>query len=113
MKVSFNGVLENVATFETSGEVTVGTVVMMGGNGTVKACTDKAVFCGVLLAEKDGLASVQLAGYAKVPYTGSVSVGYQALVAGADGAVKVDATAGMNRLVVDVDTTNSVCGIIL
>ena len=47
------------------------------------------------------------------PYTGSVSVGYQALVAGADGAVKVDATAGMNRLVVDVDTTNSVCGIIL
>ena len=80
MKVSFNGVLENVATFETSGEVTVGSVVMMGGNGTVKACTDKAVFCGVLLAEKDGLASVQLAGYAKVPYTGSVSVGYQALV---------------------------------
>ena len=42
MKVSYEGVAEQVATFQVDGAsnpaVQVGTVVALSGNGTVKAC---------------------------------------------------------------------------
>lgn len=66
MKVSYEGVAEQVATFQVDGAsnpaVQVGTVVALSGNGTVKACPASTAPAGVVLGVKDGLAAVQVAG---------------------------------------------------
>ncbi len=111
MNVCFNGYNEGIATFEADSTVTVGGPVEMASNGKVKAAQNKS-FCGICVSLRDGYAAVQLNGYVKVGYSGSVTVGYNKLVC-ADKKVKADLTNGRDVLVVDVDTTNSVAGIIL
>ena len=64
MKVSYEGVAEQVVTFQVDGAsnpaVQVGTVVALSGNGTVKACPASTAPAGVVLGVKDGLAAVQV-----------------------------------------------------
>lgn len=54
MKVSYEGVAEQVATFQVDGAsnpaVQVGTVVALSGNGTVKACPASTAPAGAVLA---------------------------------------------------------------
>ena len=78
MEISLNGYGEQVATFAVSGEVKVGMPVKISANGTVAPCVAKDKFCGVVLSLRGGYAAVQMAGYAKLPYTGTKpTVGYQ------------------------------------
>ncbi len=100
MNVSFNGYNENMTTFEVADGVKANTPVMVFDNGKVKAAN--GVFCGVCRGVKNGYAVVQLNGYVRVPYSGSVAIGYNKLSAAA-GKVKVDTTAGRDVLVVDKD----------
>lgn len=129
MKVSFNGYGENVATFECAEGVSKGKLVKISDNGKVSACSSGDKFCGVAIDIRNGFASVQLSGYTTVKINGSVSCGYQNLVAHASdtvkvqnemltaasdgGAVTVTTQAGREILVVDVDTTANTAGIIL
>lgn len=110
MKVAFNGFNEQTATFETSGTVNAGEPVMISDNGTVSAAN--GAFCGICVGTRAGYAAVQLGGYIRVPYSGTLSVGFAPLV-GNSGKIKSDSTNGRNILVVDVDTTNHYAGIIL
>ena len=114
MKVSLNGLGEQVATFEAESTVTAGSTVKITANGTVGVCAAKEPFCGIALSVRGGFAAVQIGGYVgNVPYTGTgMSVGYKTIAAAADGKVQVDA-AGRNLLVTDVDTAASTCGLIL
>ncbi|MBQ3929026.1 MAG: hypothetical protein II711_02925 [Clostridia bacterium] len=110
MNVSFNGYGENIATFETAADVTVGAPVMISDNGKVSAAT--SAFCGVCKGLRNGYAAVQLDGYVRLPYTGTVTVGYTKLVINS-GKIKTDTTNGRQILVVDVDTADGTAGIIL
>lgn len=112
MKVCFNGFQENATSFEVSGTVSPGDPVKISGNGTVAASADTEAFCGVALGVRDGIAVVQLGGYVKVPYTGSVSTGFQKLSAAGEGKVKADEN-GREFLVIDVDSTAQNCGLLL
>jgi hypothetical protein len=114
MKVSLNGLGEQVATFEAENAVTAGSMVKMTANGTVGVCAASEPFCGIALSVRDGFAAIQLCGYVgNVPYAGTgMAVGYKVIAATVDGKVQVNAS-GRNLLVTDVDTAASTCGIIL
>lgn len=110
MNVSFNGYNEGILTFEAEDGVTVGAPVEISENGKVKAAEN--VFFGICTGVRDGFAAVQLDGYIKVKYSGTLTHGYNKLIS-ADGKVKADTTDGREILVVDLDAANNIAGIIL
>lgn len=111
MKTSFNGFNEQVASFEAASGVAEGKVVGISANGKVQAVTSGA-FCGVCRNVRNDIAAVQLTGYVRVPYTGNLSVGYQKISATTGSKVAAD-NNGREFLVVDVDSTAKIAGIIL
>ncbi len=111
MITSFNGFNEQIATFEAGSGVGAGLVVGISANGKVQAVTSGA-FCGVCKSVRGGIAAVQLTGYVKVPYTGTLSLGYQKVAATTGSKIAADAN-GREHLVIDVDSTAKIAGIIL
>ena len=112
MKVCFTGFMEQAATFEAAPGVQPGLPVSITESGKVSPCAENSIPCGVAVSVHGEYAAVQLAGYVKVPYTGSVTVGYQKLAANGAGGVTVSDT-GRQVLVVDADASSFVCGILL
>lgn len=113
MEVSFGGYGEKTATFEAADGVTAGMPVQVTQNGLVSPCKAGKHFCGVAVNVREGFAAIQLAGYVRLLYSGTApAVGYQTLAGDGSGKIKSDA-AGRSLLVVDVDTANALCGVIL
>ena len=112
MRISLEGFDEKIATFETTSTSAEGKPVAMSSNGRVQTVTSGA-FCGICRCVREGYAAVQLGGYVRVGYTGELSVGYQKLAATTGGKVTVDTTNGREYLVVDVNSTAGIAGIIL
>lgn len=102
MKVCFEDIGHMSATFAVeSGEG--GEPVRICGNGTVKACGDGEVFCGIMESLRCGYGAVQLHGFVTLPYSGPApALGIQSLVANGAGGVR-GASGGKNCLVVKVD----------
>lgn len=117
MKVSFEGVNEQVLSFK-SASVTdgalVGKPVKMSANLTVAGCSANDVFVGFGIHDEDGFADVQTHGYVECAYTGDTApaVGYGILVCASASAVAA-AEAGREVLIVSVDTTNKIVGFIM
>lgn len=109
MNVSFQEIGQVCATFLGAG-VSEGQVCKVAAAGTVRPCAAGDRFCGVVLSRRGGYAGVALAGFVRVPYTGTApAVGYTGLSADGSGGVKTDA-AGQSYLVVEADTaTKTVC----
>ncbi len=109
MSISYQGIGEWCATFACS-DVTEGKVIKVSDSKTAALCTAGDIFCGIVKSVgHDGKAcSVQLGGLAEVKYSGGSApeIGYNELVADANGGVAVasDSDAGMNYLVIAVDT---------
>lgn len=116
MKVSFEGIGETVVTFynDTSSPAAVGDPVKISGNGEVSACADGDKFCGICIFADDEYAAVQMKGYIKLAYSGETApaVGFSTLAADGNGGISADST-GAVHLVIDVDTTNGIVGIML
>ncbi|NLB36559.1 MAG: hypothetical protein GX824_04565 [Clostridiales bacterium] len=115
MSVSFNGCNEKSVTFIADDELTAGVPVKVSENDTVSACDAGDSFCGICTSVRNGYATVQLGGFAVIPFTGSTdpSVGYCTLAADGSGGVKVTATGGRSLLVVNVDAASDIVGIML
>lgn len=108
-KISFEGIGEVVATFACGEDVTAGQVVKVTEDGTVGPCTDGEKFCGVALSAEDGYAAVQLGGLVKVAATGEdIQAGWVKLSADSAGGVKKNDSAGVEYLVVRVETDGAV-----
>lgn len=108
MKVSFEGIGEQIVTFlnnQTNG-ASAGDMVCLSGNGEVKAAAADAMFAGVCVGGDEEYAAVQLQGVVTRGYTGTTAptVGYVKLTAAAGGKVSVGDT-GREYLVLAVDTT--------
>lgn len=101
MNIKFSGFNENVLTFEYTGTLNKGDLVKMSASAKVAKASANDAFIGVCVSTRDGYAAVQIAGYTEVAKSGTVTVGYQKLVA-ATGAVKT-AETGIDRLVIYVD----------
>ena len=98
MDISFTGYQENVLTFECTNTVKEGDLVTMSASGKVTKASADGAFIGVCVSVRDGYAAVQLSGYVETAKSGTVSVGYNKLVAASSG-VKT-ASSGIDRLVI-------------
>ena len=110
MNIGFNGFCENTVTFEADSTVEKGSLVKLIDDNTVSACASGDKICGVCVNVRDGYAAVQLKGYAELPLSGAVSVGYQTLTAAGKDSVQADSN-GRGYLVVSAGT--DLCGVIL
>lgn len=112
MKVSFQGIGEQIATFEAAEGVQPGKPVKLSANGTVALCAAGDTPCGVAVNVRGGFAGVQLSGFAELPYTGTLNLGRQSIVADANGAVKAATSGGVPVLVVYAESVGKVAGVI-
>ncbi len=105
MSVSFGGFHNETATFRTENEIAAGTPVKITDNGTVSACTDGDIFCGILANGDGSYAAVQIYGEVTAKFSGAApALGYTELAAGTDG---VKSGSGREYLVLSVDENNS------
>ena len=74
-KVSFEEIGSLLVTFYAAEGVKAGEVVKVSSNGTVAPCDEDDLFCGVAVSCEDGVAGVQVDGFARVPVTLPMSVG--------------------------------------
>lgn len=116
MKVSFEGIGEQVATFEaeTTGAAAVkaGSLVKLTGNGKVGACSAaNDIPAGVALSVRDGYAAVQVKGYVQAPCASGLTAGWKTVASDANGKLAAVTSGGRGLLVVHVDS--GVCGILL
>lgn len=115
MKVSFEGIGEDIVTFynNKSSAAAAGMPVKMSGCREAAKCGDGERFFGVAVADDSEFAAVQTKGYAELPYSGSEPVvGFGKLAADGSGGVKIAETGG-EFLIVDVDATNKLVGFML
>ncbi len=112
-KISFDGIGQEVATFEAASGVTAGHVVKLADNGKVSKCDAGDSFCGVALNVRGGYAGVQLRGFVTLSCAGDETVGYVSLVADGSGGVKKATSGGVSTLVVSVDSTAKTCVVFL
>ena len=100
MNVSFEEIGRLAVTFGHEG-CQAGQVCKVSANGTVAPCAAGDKLCGIVEGVRGDYAAVQVAGFAEVPYSGSVALGHVSLCADGSGGVK--AGAGREYLVVSVD----------
>lgn len=113
MKVSFEGVGEQVLSFEKASGTAKNVFVKVSANNTVAACSAGDNFAGYCIDTDDSFAVVKTHGYIEVGYTGTApTVGYAKLAADADGKVKKSDT-GREFLVIKVDSTAATVGFIM
>lgn len=87
-----------------AGTCVEGKICKVGTDGKAAAAASGDKFCGVAKVVKNGLASVQLHGFATVSYSGNApAMGITALSADGTGGVKSD-SIGRSYLIVAVDT---------
>ena len=107
MKVSFNGYDEKLITFECDETVKKGSLVKLTQNGEVAAGEDGDDFIGIAANVRGGFAGVQTCGYARVPVSGSVALGFQKLSAADGSAVKAAVSGGREHLILDAADGNA------
>lgn len=113
MKVSFEGVGEQVLSFEKASGTEKGVFVKVSANNTVAACAASDNFAGYCIDTADGFAVVKTHGYIEVGYTGTApAVGFAKLAADVGGKVKKTDT-GREYLVIKVDSTAATVGFIM
>ena len=100
MNVSFEEIGRLSVTFAQE-NCAGGQVCKVSGNGKVAPCAEGEKLCGIVEHVRGGHAAVQVAGFAEVKYTGTMSLGYVNLCANGQGGVK--AGTGREYLVVSVD----------
>lgn len=113
MKVSFEGVGEQVLSFMKASGVEKGSLVKLSANATVAKCAAGDNFAGVCIKADDSFADVKTAGYVELGYTGAApAVGFAKLTAAGDGKVKT-ADTGREYLIIKVDGAAAVVGFIM
>jgi len=115
MKVSFEGIDENIVTFYNNKDkgAESGAPVRMSAACEAAQCADGERFFGVAVAGDTEFVAVQIKGYVEMGFTGTApGIGFGKLAANGTGGVKT-ADAGSEFLIIDVDTTNGVVGFML
>lgn len=105
MNISYEGIGHLSVTFPTD-NCAAGQVCGLNGEGKVCACPDGGKVLGLVESVNGNAAGVQIAGFAKVAYSGTApAMGNTKLSADGLGGMKEDA-AGNTYWIVNVDTVN-------
>lgn len=116
MSVAFNGIDNQVVTFQADqGEA--GDTMAMEDNNRVTVAPSGAAPVGVLQGKRCGHGAVQIRGYVQVSYSGSAapSLGWNSLVANGNGGMRMAASGETGRacLVVHLNTVEKTIGLFL
>ena len=99
MNISYEGIDELVVTVP-AGTCVEGEVCKINTEGNADKCGANEKFCGLVLAVEDGMAAVQMEGFAKVGFSGSKPMpGYVTLTGDGNGKV-LQNSAGREYLVI-------------
>jgi len=114
MKVSFEGIGDQVVSFAAAAGTTAGVFVKVSANGTVAACAAEDNFIGYCINVDGGFAEVMTHGYISCSYTGDTAptLGFCKLVADTAGKVTADSD-GREFLVLELNTTAKTVGFIM
>ena len=111
-KVSFEEIGELTVTFYAQTGVNAGQVVKLAGDSMVGTCAAGDRICGLATCSDGECAAVQVKGFAEIPYTGAVTVGWNKLAADGEGGMTVN-ESGSDYLVVSVDSASDTAVICL
>lgn len=103
MNIDFKGYNENIITLKadkTLPEGTKGVTVTLNGQGTVTLAPENSFVLGVCLSVRNGYASVQTTGYARVKTTATLVPGCRPLLSNGNGGV-VENEVGRLHFVLD------------
>ena len=116
MSVAFNGMENQVVTFQ-AGTAETGKPVAMEANNRVKGAPSGIAPVGILLNKRSGHGAVQIKGYVQVPYSGSAApdLGWTSLVADGSGGMRLAASGETGRtcLVESLNTAVKTMGLFL
>ena len=115
-EISFEDIGGVVVTIRAEGAVAKGKVVGMASKERVGVPAANEGVCGVALdVARDGVASVQVRGFATVAYSGSLQPGWVSLVANGSGGVQKAGTGvtGHEFLLVSSDPQSRTAVILL
>ena len=113
MKVSFEGIGDQIVSFVKGSGAEKGVFVKLGASSTVAAADDGDCFAGLCVHADGGFADVQLKGSVTCAYTGTApEVGFVKLVSAGGCSVKKD-NGGREYLVLKVDTAASTLSFIM
>jgi len=114
MSIFLNGIDAKYITMEAGETLTPGKVCYTQSNWIASDAPDEETFIGVTKAVRGELATVQIAGYITLPYTGVIRApGFHFLCANGEGGVKVAELGGREYLVVEVDEQAGTIGLFL
>ncbi len=113
MRFDFKGFNENVLTFKAGENVTKGALVSVESNSTVNPASASGEFIGVCVSVDDGVAAVQVKGYAEIPYVDNLTYNNTPVASNGSGAIKQYANAKNVVKVIKIDSENHIAGIIL
>ncbi len=112
MSISFKGFNEQILTFKVQGEIENGSLVKMSDSATVVPCENGDDFVGIAVHVHGSIASVQVGGYASLPYSGSAPALGRCTISAADSA-QIKSGGDKTVTVIELDETNSTAGILL
>ena len=105
MELSFDGIGQVAATFQTEAQEAEDTAKLATGHVVALTAANTVGFGVVLALEGDQTAAVQVEGFARVSYSGAAApaVGWTSLGVDGNGGVQTASTGGRSVLVVQVD----------
>lgn len=113
MKVSFEGLGEQIVSFLKGDGAEKGVFVKVSASDTVAAAASGDCFAGLCVHADDAFADVRLKGCVTCAYTGTApSVGFAKLVSAGGGSVKAD-DGGREYLILKVDSAASTLSFIM
>lgn len=115
MRVSFTGIGETVVTFESDKKLEVGTLVNVIENGKVAAAKKNEKFVGIVVNSTKYEASVQIKGYTKAKFEGTIgtnALGCCNMCLGEEGKLKLS-EKGREVLLLDINIENNEIGIFM
>ena len=114
MSIFLNGIDAKYITMEAGNKLTPGKVCYTSKNCTADDAAEDETFLGVTKAVRGDLATVQIAGFVTLPYSGSIyAPGFHYLCADKNGGVKVAELGGREHLVVEIDEQAGTVGLFL
>lgn len=115
MRVSFTGIGETVVTFESDKKLEVGTLVNVVENGKVAEAKKNEKFVGIVVNATEHEASVQIKGYIKTKFEGTIesnALGCCNLCLGEEGKLKLS-EKGREVLLLDINSETNEIGIFM
>ena len=114
MGIFLNGIDAKYITMEAGAPLRAGKVCYAQSNCTAADAPEGENFLGVTKAIHGELATVQIAGFVTLPYTGGMSApGFHRLCASKNGGVKLAEQGGREHLVVEIDEQAGTVGLFL